>query len=230
MDDQIVELFNGMGLGTGLLLIIFIGSTVFLIIDRVRKMKAYHKDQVLEENTKEEKINDLTEKVNKLCQNVETLTESVNKITERLDKDDEVIKEIDASYKNTSALITNEVLPQIRLMDKSITDLSNSNMADIRSFIINEYHKWMKAGYIDVYSMSVIQDKFEYYTKRNGNTYVADLVTQLYKLQSKSVIVNDEGQDPVDYFSRHPEHHPKNRKFPKIIGAEKDLYNTNDED
>ena len=39
-------------------------------------------------------------------------------------------------------------------MDKSIADLSNSNMADIRSFIINEYHKWMKAGYIDIYVSS----------------------------------------------------------------------------
>ena len=229
MDSEVVELFNGIGLGTGLLLIIFIGSTVFLIIDKVRKMKAYHKDQILEENKKEEKINDLTDKVNKLCESVESLTAFVNKITERLDKDDEVIKEIDTSYKNTSTLITNEVLPQMKLMDKSITDLSNSSMADIRSFIVNEYHKWMKAGYIDVYSMSVIQDKFEYYSKHNGNTYVADLVSQLYKLQSKSVIVNDNGQDPIDYFSRHPEHHPKNRKFPTIVGAEKDLYNHNDD-
>ena len=55
MDEQIIEIFNGVGLGTGLLLFIFIGSTVFLIIDKVRKMKAYHKDQVLEENKKEKK-------------------------------------------------------------------------------------------------------------------------------------------------------------------------------
>lgn len=230
MNSEIVELFNGMGLGTGLLLIIFIGSTVFLIIDKVRKMKAFHKDQILEENKKEEKIINLTEKVNKLCESVESLTDSVNKIKDRLDKDDETIKEIDTSYKHTSDVITNELVPQIKLMDKSITDLSNSNMADIRSFIVNEYHKWMKARYIDVYSMSVIQDKYEYYSKHNGNTYVADLISQLYKLQSKSVIVDDDGQDPIDYFSRHPEHHPNNRKFPTIIGAEKDLYNTNNED
>ena len=74
MDSEIVELFNGMGLGTGLLLFIFIGSTVFLIIDKIRKMKELHKDQVLEENKKEEKINDLTDKVNKLCESVESLT------------------------------------------------------------------------------------------------------------------------------------------------------------
>lgn len=230
MDEQIVHLLDSMGLGTGLLLLIFIGSTIFLIIDKVRKMKAFHKDQILEENKKEEKMNDLSEKVNKLCESVESLTNSINKIKDRLDKDDETIKEIDESYKRTSNIITNELIPQIKLMDKSITDLSNSNMADIRSFIVNEYHKWMKARYIDVYSMSVIQDKFEYYSKHNGNTYVADLVSQLYKLQSKSVIVNEDGQDPIDYFSRHPEHHPNNRKFPTIIGAEKDLYNTTDED
>ena len=54
---------------------------------------------------------------------------------------------------------------------KLFSDLANSNMADIRSFIVNEYHKWMKAGYIDVYSMSVIQDKFEYYSNGQHFSY-----------------------------------------------------------
>ena len=159
----------------------------------------------------------LTETVAKLTESVNLLDQSIEKINQRLDRDDDVINSLNESNDNTKRLITEQVIPQIQEMDKSVSDLIDSNQTDERSFIVNEYHKWMSLGYIDVYSLSVIQNKFDHYSRRGGNHVVADVVRQLYNLKSKPIIVDNKGNDPVNYFNKHPEYYPKfNENYQEI--------------
>ena len=209
MNDKLVPILDQVGLGTFLLLAFFIISTIALAVDKVKKLRVEHEEKIIEENNRRQKEESLRESVEKLNNTVESLYISIEKINQRLDDDDKIIKNLNESYNDTTKLITERLVPQIQELDKTVTDLSDSNQSTIRSFIVNEYHKWMELGYIDVYSLSVIQEKYNYYSSHNGNTFIAELVKELNKLQSKSVIVNDAGVDPVDYFRIHPEKHPK---------------------
>lgn len=83
--------------------------------------------------------------------------------------------------------IKNDVLTE--LSDK-IDLLLDSDKESIKGFITSEYHYWMRLHYIDIYSLKVIDERFEKYKKEKGNTFVADMVAELHKLDKQCVTQN----------------------------------------
>lgn len=83
--------------------------------------------------------------------------------------------------------IKNDVLSEL---SEKIDLLLDSDKESIKGFITSEYHYWMKLGYIDIYSLKVIDERFEKYKKEKGNTFVADMVSELHKLDRQCVTKN----------------------------------------
>lgn len=60
--------------------------------------------------------------------------------------------------------------------------LTNSDMAAIRSAIVQEYHTFMNAGWIDDFSLDALEKRFLYYKEEGGNSYAANLMKNLRAL------------------------------------------------
>jgi uncharacterized protein YoxC len=208
MDHELVSIFNHVGLGTFFLVAGFIVASIIFIIKNTIAITKKYKQKVIEDVDK-------TESLSKLEKSVDNLNTELKKLNNRLNCTDAIINKLDeANRVNTRNIrentdnINNIIMPSLKKADYVISDVIKSNNAAIRSFIVNEYHKWMKLGYIDIYSFYVIQDRYEFYSRHNGNTFVKSLVEQLDKLPVKSVVTDENGKDPVSYFTDNPSMHP----------------------
>lgn len=204
MDHELVRIFNHVGLGTFLLVFGFIVASIIFIIKNTIAITKKYKQKVIEDVDK-------TESLSKLEESTNNLNTELKKLNNRLNCADVIINKLEVDNRVNTETINSVIMPSIKKTDRVISDVIKSNNSAIRSFIVNEYHKWMKLGYIDIYSFYVIQDRYEFYSRHNGNTFVKSLVDQLNKLPVKSVITDENGNDPVSYFTDNPDMHPSVR-------------------
>ena len=207
MEGEAVNWLNNIGAGTLIAVVIFIISASAGIVTFLSNLLNKNSKKVKQETIDNMNFQSLVETVGKLTSTVDRLEKRIEKMDDRLDKEerehDKLIKEMNDKINNLTTDLKN--------VDDSMGKIIDSNQGTIRSFIINEYHKWMELQYIDVYSLSVIEDRYEVYRSFNGNTFVKDLMVQMRQLPSKPKIVNEKGEDPIKYFELHPDHHPKFR-------------------
>jgi hypothetical protein len=68
-------------------------------------------------------------------------------------------------------------------LDNKINDLTASDMHDIKSWIVEQYHKfYINQGWIDAFSADTLDHRYEDYKKEGGNSYIDTLVSQLHTL------------------------------------------------
>ena len=64
-----------------------------------------------------------------------------------------------------------------------LTDLTISDMHDIKSWIVEQYHKfYVQQGWIDAFSAETIDRRYSDYKKEGGNSYIKNLMDQLHTL------------------------------------------------
>ena len=67
--------------------------------------------------------------------------------------------------------------------EERLTDLTISDMHDIKSWIVEQYHKfYIHQGWIDAFSAETIDRRYSDYKKEGGNSYVGNLMDQLHTL------------------------------------------------
>lgn len=69
---------------------------------------------------------------------------------------------------------------------KNINLLITSDKDDIRSWITDKYHCFMKLGYIDDFSLDCLERRFKSYKQEGGNTYVDGMMEELRALPRKN--------------------------------------------
>lgn len=205
MDSTIVELLNNMGLGTFILLIMALYSFVAFMHSQIKKLLTRYKEKITGEIQEEINMKTLNSDLKNVLTAVENLSTEIDSLKTEFNSFSESSTK-DRRYLNKK--IT-ELSDRQEELDSTLTKLKKSDLTDIKSFIVSEYHKWMREGYIDVYSLSVIEDQYAIYTSLDGNTFVEDLMNQLRLLQAKTIITDENGVDPIKYFEAHPDHHPK---------------------
>jgi FtsZ-binding cell division protein ZapB len=205
MDSSVVELFNGIGAGTFILLCITLCTFLSVVLSKGISIAEKHRNKVKDETMEEVSMDNLKESVETLIASVDTLTNKVETLnTEFYDFKDKT--------STTQTEMQNEIgklNDQIKEIEGELLVISESNKSAIRSYIVSEYQKWMKLGFIDVYSLSLIEDRFNDYSNLHGNTFIYDLMQQIRRLKTKSYITDENGNDPIKYFADHPEKHPK---------------------
>ena len=61
--------------------------------------------------------------------------------------------------------------------------LTESDMHDIKSWIVEQYHKFViRQGWIDAFSAETIERRYEDYKKEGGNSYIDALIEKLHSL------------------------------------------------
>ena len=67
--------------------------------------------------------------------------------------------------------------------EERLTDLTISDMHDIKSWIVEQYHKfYVHQGWIDAFSAETIDRRYSDYKKEGGNSYIGNLMDQLHTL------------------------------------------------
>lgn len=71
----------------------------------------------------------------------------------------------------------------VQTVKQSIELLIESDKNDIKAWITEKHHYFMRQGWIDDYSLDCIERRFKCYRREGGNSYVEELVNEIRKLQ-----------------------------------------------
>lgn len=76
-----------------------------------------------------------------------------------------------------------EVEGRIATEEQKLQDLTESDMHDIKAWIVEQYHKfYTNQGWIDAFSAETIDKRYADYIKEGGNSYIKNLIDQLHTL------------------------------------------------
>ena len=68
-------------------------------------------------------------------------------------------------------------------IETKVQDLTNSDMHDIKSWIVEQYLKfYVHLGWIDAFSADTLDHRYQDYKKEGGNSYIDTLMDQLHTL------------------------------------------------
>lgn len=100
---------------------------------------------------------------------------NIEDINEKLNQNSEDIKMLIEMQKQQ-----NEKIEQQNLRIELLID---SDKDDIKAFITEKYHYFVEVkGWIDDYSLDCLEKRFQHYKDENGNSFVADLMSEIKRL------------------------------------------------
>ena len=68
-------------------------------------------------------------------------------------------------------------------IEERLEDLTQSDMHDIKSWIVDQYHKfYVEQGWIDAFSADTLDRRYGDYKKEGGNSYIETLMERLHTL------------------------------------------------
>lgn len=67
-------------------------------------------------------------------------------------------------------------------IESQLIQLTQSDMHDIKSWMVEKHHQLTEAGWVDDFTMDTIEKRFDDYKKENGNSYVEGLVNEIRAL------------------------------------------------
>lgn len=68
--------------------------------------------------------------------------------------------------------------------DNKLQMLIESDKDDIKSFIVSQHHFFIRQGWIDDYSLDVIEKRYSHYVDEGGNSYIKKLMGEIRKLSN----------------------------------------------
>ena len=115
----------------------------------------------------------------------QTEGDKVKKLQEKIDK----IEEWQIAHEQTTLDIQidyngaiEELKEQLEKQQKTLDMLVESDRDDIKSWLVQQYHYFMKLGSIDDFSKDTIEKRAAHYFIEGGNSYIEDLLKQIRKL------------------------------------------------
>jgi methyl-accepting chemotaxis protein len=198
MEGTFIEFLNSIlpGLGVGLSVIVVLGGFILKGYKTLKKQIAEHdaeilkkaeegrvdsefKDEMLElaANIKNIKT-DFSSSIDNLNQQMEVLSKTVSEIKESSDESDATLVEKMNQYE----IRQEEINSKIDAVHESMNLLIESDKESIRSFITLQYYECQEKGYIEVYVLQALEDRYEKYLIENGDSFIANLVKEMRKL------------------------------------------------
>jgi hypothetical protein len=109
------------------------------------------------------------------------ITKADKKELEKENQIAEILNEIKEIKKDS------ELMKQsCKYYSQKIDMLVGSDVEDIRAYIIAKYHKHVeKEGWVDDYTMDVLERRYKYYKDEGGNSYIKDLMSEIRKLPKR---------------------------------------------
>ena len=198
MEGTFIEFLNSLlpGLGIGLSVVVVLGGFVLKGYKALKKQIADHdteilkkaeegrvdnefKDEMLElaANLKNIKT-DFSSTIDNLNQQMEALSKTVSEIKEASDESDTTLVMKMNQYETRQE----EINAKIDAVHENMNLLIESDKESIRSFITLQYYECQEKGYIEIYVLQALEDRYEKYLVENGDTFIANLMVEMRKL------------------------------------------------
>ena len=123
------------------------------------------------------------------------------KYKEKFDKDYNQKKKEDLTEEHYQELIemekkidklTETVNTRMDNIEESIKRLTDSDMHDIKSWIVEKHHRLMEQKWVDDFTMDTIEKRYHDYKIEGGNSYIKGLVDEIRTLPHTPV---DKGEE-----------------------------------
>lgn len=108
-----------------------------------------------------------------------------NKIKQLQDKEQR-ISTLEGLEQNNEDSIQ-QVKTDVEEIKQNVGLLIESDKDDIRAWITDKYHYFMKLGHIDDFTLDCLERRFKSYKQEGGNTYVDSMMEELRRLPRKNV-------------------------------------------
>lgn len=141
---------------TGTQVIIFIAMILLAgkeLLTAIDFFKKRNKDVIDKEYEEKDEKEEILERLKDISLKIETHNQKFDDISNRIDKQQETL----------NALIA-------------------SDIEDIKSDLVKQYHYFMGKQWIDDFSLDVVEKRFARYKAEGGNTYIENLVEKLRQL------------------------------------------------
>lgn len=79
-------------------------------------------------------------------------------------------------------VLTETVNKRLDEIEDSIQKLTESDMHDIKGWIVERHHHYMQKQWIDDFTMDTLEKRFFDYTREGGNSYIHNLMEELRAL------------------------------------------------
>lgn len=76
----------------------------------------------------------------------------------------------------------NSIEESVEKLSNKVNRLTESDMHDIKQYIVREYHYYITKGWIDDYSLDSILLRYEDYKEEGGNSYIKTLIGEIKAL------------------------------------------------
>ncbi len=108
-----------------------------------------------------------------------------NKIKQLQDKEQRISTLEDLEQNNEDSI--QQVKTDVEEIKQNVGLLIDSDKDDIRAWITDKYHYFMKLGHIDDFTLDCLERRFKSYKQEGGNTYVDSMMEELRRLPRKNV-------------------------------------------
>ena len=108
-----------------------------------------------------------------------------DKIVEEKQKENDILNELKAINARFDTIENrfSQFEERIAKIEQRIEDLTESDMHDIKSWIVDQYHKfYIEQGWIDAFNADTLDKRYEDYKKEGGNSYIDTLMKRLHSL------------------------------------------------
>jgi hypothetical protein len=114
----------------------------------------------------------------------ELFNEKFNKDYNEIKKEeqrDETLKKYN-SLEQKIDYLTNQMETKIDKIENQINLLTESDMHDIKGWIVEKHHILMKQGWVDDFMMDTLEHRYSDYKAEDGNSFVSSLMHQIREL------------------------------------------------
>ena len=126
------------------------------------------------------------------------IDEKFSKNYDKIKKEEEIEKiyemgeqhkaEVLEKYENLEQKIdylTDQIEDKIEKIEKQLVLLTESDMHDIKGWIVEKHHNLIKQGWVDDFTMDTLERRYSDYKAEDGNSYIKSLMDQIRKLPNE---------------------------------------------
>ena len=108
-----------------------------------------------------------------------------NKI-KQLEQEEQRISSLEKLEQNNEDSIQ-QAKTDVEEIKQNVSLLIDSDKDDIRAWITDKYHYFMKLKYIDDFTLDCLERRFKSYKQEGGNTYVDSMMEELRRLPRRNL-------------------------------------------
>ena len=108
-----------------------------------------------------------------------------NKIKQLQDEEQRILTLESLEQDNEDSI--QQVKTDVEEIKQNVGLLIESDKDDIRAWITDKYHYFMKLKYIDDFTLDCLERRFKSYKQEGGNTYVDSMMDELRRLPRKNI-------------------------------------------